>query len=333
MNINQNIIYYVFMYKMTKFPFKFHNFPPITTNISHESHFIITSIFFFFFPLPCCWQLWDTNPLHTLQCHRTVLHFGHLVGWWDTKPTPHVVSQNCSTFWWQWWDMNPPYIVSQNCSTFLVAVFWIEYMYKPTPKHVTELLYIVVAVAVGYLNPPYVVSQSHNDKTVLHFGGSSRSGIQPDPITCHRTVLHFGQPCTQRNIFGSHWLLSVQTLVARANMNFSENKTLQVSYFTDSACQYWSTVHKFLHHSHASPSSPSLLRLALPPPKKIKDCCRFTLWHLSSKLINAAVAVKTLPRVLWIFMSRKPRVTVHLYIHCHLVLYMFRDVKSSDWPH
>ena len=138
----------------------------------------------------------------------------------------------------------------------------------------------------------------------------------------------FNQPCTQRNIFGSHWLLNVQTLVARAK---NELFWKQVSYFTDSACQYWSTVHKFLHHSHASPSSPSLLRLA-PPPKK-KNQRLLPLWHLSGKLINAAVAVKTLPRVLWIFMSRKPRVTVHLYIHCHLVLYMFRDVKSSDWPH
>ena len=84
------------------------------------------------------------------------------------------------------------------------------------------------------------------------------------------------QPCTQRNIFGSHWLLNVQTSVARAK---NELFWKQVSYFTDSACQYWSTVHKFLHHSHASPSSPSLLRL--PPPKKIKDCCRFDTFLVS----------------------------------------------------
>ena len=95
-------------------------------------------------------------------------------------------------------------------------------------------------------------------------------------------ILHHRQPCTQRNIFGSHWLLNVQTLVARANMNFSENKyhTLQILLVSTEAPLF----HKFLHHSHASPSSPSLLRLA-PPPKKFKACCRFTLWHLSGKVL------------------------------------------------
>ena len=95
-------------------------------------------------------------------------------------------------------------------------------------------------------------------------------------VSCAKLLLSI-QPCTQRNIFGSHWLLNVQTLVARAK---NELFWKQVSYFTDSACQYWSTVHKFLHHSHASPSSPSLLRLA-PPPKKIKDCCRFDTFLVS----------------------------------------------------
>ena len=103
---------------------------------------------------------------------------------------------------------------------------------------------------------------------------------QPFGFLCHyylKTNLRHKQPCTQRNIFGSHWLLNVQTLVARAK---NELFWKQVSYFTDSACQYWSTVHKFLHHSHASPSSPSLLRLA-PPQKKIKDCCRFDTFLVS----------------------------------------------------
>ena len=75
------------------------------------------------------------------------------------------------------------------------------------------------------------------------------------------------QPCTQRNIFGSHWLPNVQTLVARANMNFSENTyhTLQILLVSTEAL-----FHKFLHHSHASPSSPSLFRLAPIPPQKKK---------------------------------------------------------------
>ena len=61
------------------------------------------------------------------------------------------------------------------------------------------------------------------------------------------------QPCTQRNIFGSHWLLSVQTLVARANMNFSENKyhTLQILLVsTEALFTSFSTIHMPHHHHH-----------------------------------------------------------------------------------
>ena len=50
-------------------------------------------------------------------------------------------------------------------------------------------------------------------------------------------------------------------------MNFSENKyhTLQILLVSTEAL-----FQKFLHHSHASPSSPSLLRLAPPPSSKKK---------------------------------------------------------------
>ena len=87
------------------------------------------------------------------------------------------------------------------------------------------------------------------------------------------------QPCTQRNIFGSHWLLNVQTSVARVNMNFSENKyhTLQILLVSTEAL-----FHKLLHHSHASPSSPSLLRLAPPPPQKKKNQRLLPIYTLTS---------------------------------------------------
>ena len=60
------------------------------------------------------------------------------------------------------------------------------------------------------------------------------------------------QPCTQRNIFGSHWLLNVQTLVATANMNFSENKyhTLQILLVSTEALFTSSSTIHMPHHHH-----------------------------------------------------------------------------------
>ena len=50
-------------------------------------------------------------------------------------------------------------------------------------------------------------------------------------------------------------------------MNFSENKYHTLQILLDSTEALFN---KFLHHSHASPSSPSLLRLAHFPPQKKK---------------------------------------------------------------
>ena len=74
-------------------------------------------------------------------------------------------------------------------------------------------------------------------------------------------------------------------------VNFSENKY--------TACQYWSTVHKFLHHSHASPSSPSLLRLD-PPQKKSKIVADLRFDTFLVSLSTPQLLSKFLPRVLWI---------------------------------
>ena len=84
----------------------------------------------------------------------------------------------------------------------------------------------------------------------------------------------YTQPCTQRNIFGSHWLLSVQTLVARANIWTFLKTSIILHRFCLSVLK---------HCSQVSPPFTCLTIITIfallspPPPKKIKDCCRFSL--------------------------------------------------------
>ena len=101
---------------------------------------------------------------------------------------------------------------------------------------------------------------------------------------------HCYQPCTQRNIFGSHWLLNVQTLIARPGQTFLKTSIILYRFCLSVLKHCWQVSPPFTCLTIIT-----IFALLSSPPPKIKDCCRFTFWHLSGKLINAAVAVKTLP--------------------------------------
>ena len=114
-------------------------------------------------------------------------------------------------------------------------------------------MFIIIIIINWYVDVVFLFSSSMSAGALSPATPSSEDGMASVPLDDRSTGKVATQPCTQRNIFGSHWLLSVQTLVATANMNFSENKyhTLQILLVsTEALFTSFSTIHMPHHHHH-----------------------------------------------------------------------------------